>query len=223
MTASKSNSTAKGKSGDNANTLNVEGDPQKPSSRQLAEIGLNPAAHGMATAHIFNPGSFGKVEVTDVFAIITDQIAAVGKGDLSHQRAMLAGQATALNSIFTELARRAGANMGEYVSATQIYMRLALKAQSQCRSTVEALDRLVNGHEQTVKHVHVGQGGQAVVADQFHQHTEGSGKNEKINEQSHAAGSTDNVAALPSPNPLGNGVPIPSREREAAMQDARGD
>ena len=221
MTGRKGKPAAKANGNDKE--LRITAGAGKSEARALAEVGLDPAAAGMATVKIFNQGSFGSISAMETFAVLNDQIAAVAKGDLSHQRAMLAGQASALNAIFTELARRAGANMGEYINAAQIYMRLALKAQSQCRSTIEALDRLVNGHEQTVKHVHVGHGGQAVVADQFHHHTGGSGENEKSDGQSHAAGSVGASTALPGPDPLGNGVPIASGEREAAMQDARRD
>jgi hypothetical protein len=35
---------------------------------------------------------------------------------------------------------------------------------------IEALDSLTSGRVQTVKHVHVNEGGQAIVADEFHQH-----------------------------------------------------
>lgn len=41
------------------------------------------------------------------------------------------------------------------------------------------------------------------------------------NTQSHATGTTGTIAALPSPDPLGNGVPIPLREGETALPDAR--
>ena len=188
----------------------------------MAEVGLNPAVTGVATVQIFNKGSFGTQSITDAFEVMREHIAAAEKGDLSQQRALLVGQASSLNAIFTELARRAGANMGEYVNAAQIYMRLALKAQAQCRSTIEALDRLVNGHEQTVKHVHVGQGGQAVVADHIHQHTGGQ-ENAKTSGQPHATGTgaAGPSPALPGPDTFGNGVPIPSREGQPAMQDAR--
>ena len=101
-------------------------------------------------------------------------------------------------------------------------MRLALKAQSASRSTLEALAKLHQPREQTVKHVHVNSGGQAVVADAIHQHT-GGAENAKTIEQSHATGSDGTIAALPSPDPFGNGVPIPSCEGQAAMQDARRD
>lgn len=220
--AQKPKPPANAKPGESDRTLQVGGDPKKSDGRRLAEIGLNPAATSMATTEIFNKGSFGTQSVTDLLDVMREHIAAAEKGDLSQQRALLVGQASSLNAIFMELARRAGANMGEYINAAQIYMRLALKAQAQCRSTIESLDRLVNGHEQTVKHVHVGQGGQAVVADHIHQHTGGQ-ENAKNSEQPHATGTGDigRSPALPGPDPFGNGVPIPSREGQPAMQNAR--
>lgn len=59
-------------------------------------------------------------------------------------------------------------NLGEYPQAMERYTRLALKAQGNCRATLEALAKLHQPREQTVKHVHVNEGGQAVVADHFH-------------------------------------------------------
>jgi hypothetical protein len=52
----------------------------------------------------------------------------VQSGDLSAVEATLTAQAAALNAIFSELARRAALNMGEYLPATETYLRLALKA-----------------------------------------------------------------------------------------------
>src|SRR3546814_12316427 len=118
------------------------------------------------------------------------------------------------------MARRSGNNMGHYPDAADRYMRLALKAQAACRSTLEALARLHQPREQTVKHVHVNEGGQAVVADHFHQHT-GDRENGTSVKQSDAPGSAGTIAALPSPYPLAHGVPIPSRSGEAAMEEAR--
>jgi len=71
--------------------------------------------------------------------------------------------------------------------------------------------------------VHVNEGGQALIAGQFHQHARGA-ENEKSNDQSHAAaGAARESTALPSPDPERHGMPIPSRERKAPMQDARRD
>lgn len=96
---------------------------------------------------------------------------------------ILSAQAVVLDTMFTELARRASLNMGQYIEASERYMRLALKAQANCRATLEALGKLHQPREQTVKHVHLNEGGQAIVADQIHQHTGGQ-ENGKTDEQS---------------------------------------
>ena len=53
-------------------------------------------------------------------------------------------QAVALNTIFGELARRSALNMGEHLDASERYMRLALKAQGQCRATLQTLADIKN-------------------------------------------------------------------------------
>jgi hypothetical protein len=57
---------------------------------------------------------------------------------------MLTAQAAALNSLFLELTKRSGTNMGAHMGVMETYMRLALKAQSQCRATLEALVAIKN-------------------------------------------------------------------------------
>jgi hypothetical protein len=81
-------------------------------------------------------------------------------------------------------------------------MRLALKAQANCRATLETLGKLHQPREQTVKHVHVNEGGQAVVADHFHQHTGGK-ENGQSSEQPYATGTAGESTALSSPDPIG--------------------
>ena len=63
--------------------------------------------------------------------------------------------------------------------------------------------------------------GQAVIADQFHNHAGGQG-NGKIDDQSHATGAAGIGPALLGADPFGNGVPIPSREGSEAVPHARG-
>ena len=96
-----------------------------------------------------------------------------------------------------------------------------MKAQAQSRATLEALTKLHQPREQTVRHVHVNEGGQAVIADQFHHHAGGQ-ENGKIDDQSHATGAAGIGAALLGADPFGNGVPIPSREGPEAVPYARG-
>ena len=96
---------------------------------------------------------------------------------------------------------------------------LALKTQGNCRATLETLAKLHQPREQMVRHVHVNEGGRAVVADQFHHNTRGSENGETL-KQSHATGAPSLGAALPCPDPFALGMPIDGW-REAAMTDAR--
>jgi hypothetical protein len=70
------------------------------------------------------------------------QAAAVHTGDLSRAESMLMGQATGLQSLFASLVNRAHGS--ELLSQFETYMRLALKAQSQCRATLATLSNIKN-------------------------------------------------------------------------------
>jgi hypothetical protein len=63
----------------------------------------------------------------------------VQEGNLDVIDKTLVSQASTLDSIFNALACRAALNMREYPEAVDRYMRLALKAQSQCRATLKCL------------------------------------------------------------------------------------
>lgn len=150
------------------------------------------------------------------------QAKAAAGGDLTMASHMLMSQALSLDTIFVELARRASLNLGQYPDAVERYTRLALKAQGNCRATLEALAKLHQPREQTVRHVHVNEGGQAIVADQFHHHA-GGAVNVEPCDQSHGAGPAGRGAALPRPNPSRDAMPFPGGEGAAAMPDARRD
>jgi hypothetical protein len=87
---------------------------------------------------------------------------------------------------------------------------------------LEALAKLHQPREQTVRHVHVNDGGQAIVADHFHQHTRGMQNAEPV-KQSRATGAAGTGTALPSQDPGRDGVPIASGEGAEAVPDARRD
>jgi hypothetical protein len=203
MTATKAGDAAKERE-----PLKVTMQTGEDEAAALARIGLDPAANAMATARLFTRGSFGELSEGGLYQALGNHVAEAKGGDLSRQRAMLAAQSFTLNSIFTEMARRAALNMGEYVGAAETYMRLALKAQSQSRATIEALDRLVKGREQTVKHVHVdNRGGQAVIADTVQTGGEQNGERGK---QPHALESHGAASGQPlrSADAERAGVPI---------------
>ena len=76
---------------------------------------------------------------------------------------MLVAQTIALNAVFSDMAWRAAENIGEYLPATEIYLRLAFKAQAQFRATIEALAEIKNPRPVAfVKQANIAQGPQQV-------------------------------------------------------------
>ena len=76
-------------------------------------------------------------EVNALTRELAAQVAAVNGGDLTRAEGMLIAQAHTLDALFNNLARRAHGQ--EYLRQYETYLRLALKAQSQCRATLETL------------------------------------------------------------------------------------
>jgi hypothetical protein len=152
--------------------LPVQAKPGESDGRVMARVTLEPTVrHGrLATTFSNNMFGGGRPPIVDTTAVVLDWATQIGGGDLALVSRMLTAQAVSLDAMFGELGRRSADNMGQYIDASERYMRLALKAQSNCRATLEALARLHQPREQTVKHVHVNNGGQAIVADQLHQH-----------------------------------------------------
>ncbi len=154
-------------------------------ARTILEPGFR---HAVAVSQIHKP-LLGKIELApgfgDYAAAVRSIEAAGEQGGLSLASLMLAAQAVTLYTIFTEITRRMAINMGDYLGATETYARIAMKAQAQSRATLEALAKLHQPREQTVRHVHVNEGGQAVIAYQIHYHTAGA-RNAENTDQSHA-------------------------------------
>lgn len=76
---------------------------------------------------------------------LSDQVRAVNSGDLRRAEGMLIAQAHTLDELFNNLARRSHRNMvGGFPHAAETYLRLALKAQTQCRATIETLAAVKN-------------------------------------------------------------------------------
>jgi hypothetical protein len=97
---------------------------------------------------------------------------------------------------------------------------LAIKLLRTYATLMEASQRYRGKGEQkmTVEHVHVHQGGQAIVGT-VHR---GEGGPSKIEEQPHAPAITyEPGAALPCPNTQREAVPVTSGEREATLSNAR--
>ena len=125
-------------------TLQVTERKDVSRERQLADIALDPLFGGAALSTTFTKGTFGATDLTATYEGLIDRAKAIRGNKLGSAEDMLTAQAAALNAMFLELARRSGANMGDYIQAAETYMRLALKAQAQCRATLETLATIKN-------------------------------------------------------------------------------
>lgn len=212
--------------GSNPKPLVVEAQAGETEAETMARVIVAPYLrhgflnHGVATK------AFGKVpgdtDFNDFGVAIKARAQAYLDGNKGFASELLMAQAISLDAMFSELARRSAVNFGDYPLAAERYARLAFKAQANSRATLETLARLHQPREQTVRHVHVNEGGQAIVADEFHNHT-GDQKFGQSNEQPHATGTgaTGECAALPSPHPIGQPLPIPGGEGKGQVPDAR--
>lgn len=88
-------------------------------------------------------GNFaGEVDLAELLKDLRERVEKVQCGDMRPVETMLYGQAMTLETIFTSLARRAAHNEG--LKQFQVNLTLALKAQAQCRATLEALAEIKN-------------------------------------------------------------------------------
>lgn len=138
--------------------LAVAGKPEIPKTRRLevttsAEVNLDRATTDLAAGGLvanaalvvtYAAAELGELSLNDMVASLRETGNAVNDGDLNGVERMLSAQAVSLNAIFGELARRSALNMGTYLDTTERYMRLALKAQGQCRATLETLAAIKN-------------------------------------------------------------------------------
>ncbi|MDB5762460.1 MAG: hypothetical protein JWQ21_1455 [Herminiimonas sp.] len=136
---SKAKKAALAKVASGANVLQITEEKDKTRERLLAEVGFSPCGASANTARTYALDFAGELHITDAIAVMQTKVARVQRGDLSEVEATLAAQAVALDAIFNGLAKRAAQNMGQYMGATETYLRLALKAQAQCRATLETL------------------------------------------------------------------------------------
>ena len=129
----------------------------------IARASIAPQYQAALTARAYTPLPKEQVHGDALVAELIAQCAAAAGGDLSRGETMLVAQAHALDAIFGECARRARSNMGEYPQTADMYLRQALRAQSNCRATWETLANLKNPPNATfVRQANIANGPQQV-------------------------------------------------------------
>jgi len=116
---------------------------------RLANLGLSPEFKASVTAHAYAP-LIGEQDLGAVFQRLSDLTTNSVKENSRDLEFMLTAQALALDSIFNRLAIQAQANIGKHPKVADTYLRLAFKAQNQCRATTESLVSLKSPRQ----HIH---------------------------------------------------------------------
>lgn len=144
------------------NALQVVRTPEQTSAQAIARTALRPSINGASVVKAYQGNLLGKdVDLAELVDGLSDSCRRVKDGDLSTLEAMLVSQATALQTIFTSLARRAQAQ--EYQKNLEAFLGLALKAQAQSRATISALVDLKYPRQATfVKQANIAHGPQQV-------------------------------------------------------------
>lgn len=129
---------------------------------QLAEMTLCPAVNAALVADVYQGSVFGNnVDVNELMNNLQASMDKSNSGDLSELENMLIGQATALQAMFVNLARRAQAQ--QYQKNLEAFLGLALKAQAQSRATIQAVvDLKFPRHLTFVKQANIANGPQQV-------------------------------------------------------------
>jgi len=114
---------------------------EKKTALFLARLATEPSVNAALVIAAFGH-PLGDLQLNALVRRLTDGAKFVAANDLSKCEAMLYAQAHALQVIFMSLGQSAARDMGQRLDLTERRMRIALKAQNQCRMTLETLAAL---------------------------------------------------------------------------------
>jgi hypothetical protein len=123
------------------NGLTVFANPGDNDELAMARFALGPTVQAATTLQEYGK-KFGDLHLQGLIDALQEQTKASSEGDSQRAEDMLVAQAHTLDAIFNTLARRA--INSEHLSKFETYLKLSLRAQSQCRSTWEALSAIKN-------------------------------------------------------------------------------
>lgn len=134
--------------------------PNADEAKALADLALRPSVNAAVVLETYTK-PLGEQDLGSLVESLDESMGALSKGDLTQAEAMLYGQAHALQAIFMNFSRRA--MMQDSMPHLESFLRMALKAQSQCRMTLETLATIKNPPVVLAKQANINHGGQQQV------------------------------------------------------------
>ncbi|HEX7342160.1 MAG TPA: hypothetical protein VF269_07780 [Rhodanobacteraceae bacterium] len=142
------------------NTVVASTEPGQSREAVMSRLAVEPCMTAAAVSIAYTEATFGEQDITETHKALIEQTKRVHDGNMREVESTLMAQATALNSMFTSLARRAVKQ--EYLTQLQAHMKLALRAQNQCRMTLETLATIKNPPVVFAKQANIANGPQQV-------------------------------------------------------------
>jgi len=170
-----------------SNTVNVSLKKDEDRNEALANVLLRPSVQAAVTIQQWENSS----DVSSMMNALSTQIDLVKDGNMGRPEAMLLAQAHTLDALFNNLAKRA--HNQQYLKQFETYLRLAFKAQSQCRATLETLAALKNPPVIFAKQANISNGHQQINNGVPATHTEKTQnqQNELLVEAQHGSETLD--------------------------------
>jgi len=134
-------SKRKPKEKSNEDQLTVHTKPGEDYGLATARLVLRPTVQAAVTLKEYDK-NYGDLKLNHLISALVEQTEASNDGDMGRAEAMLTTQAHTLDAIFNNLAARA--INSEYMNSLNTFLKLALRAQSQCRATLESLSAIKN-------------------------------------------------------------------------------
>lgn len=147
---------------DKTKVLTITKTPDQTEAQAVAWVAVNPETNAATVIDAYQGNILGNdINLMALIEALRQSTQQSKAGDLSHLEAMLISQATALQAMFTNFARRAATQKN--LPHLEAYMGIALKAQAQSRATISALVDLKYPRQATfVKQANIANGPQQV-------------------------------------------------------------
>jgi len=117
----------------------LKGKTELETAERIAQLAVSPemSSQRVVAASEGNKGLEEHLDIPQLMAVLKAESARLSEGKSEDVGPILANQALALQSLFARLTERALSH--SHVSNIEAFMRLALRAQNQCRATLETL------------------------------------------------------------------------------------
>ncbi len=147
----------------NPDAVEVHVGPGEDADVNAAKALTGPCITNACALKHFAKGTTGEILLPNIVTALCEASKRVQKNDMTDVEAMLTSQAMALNAMFGELSCRSAGNFdGSYFEAGERYFKMAMKAQNQCRMTLETLSTIKNPPVVYAKQANIAHGPQQV-------------------------------------------------------------